>query len=112
MSETKKDESSLSDLLCGDSEVRQEFEKIMRSKHYTVMRDNFGEYIQAAVFHMWTGYCLASTGWANGDHVDYCELPIHWDELSDNEKEEWAQEAAQEYMNEVCSFCGEIVDDE
>ena len=52
-----------------------------------------------------------STGWANGDHVDYCDLPIHWEKLNDEEKEEWIQEAAEEYLHQCCDAFGEVVDD-
>jgi hypothetical protein len=52
-------ESNLNDLLGDEGEVRDAFEKIMRDKYFKVERDEIGEYMQAAVFHMWTGYCLA-----------------------------------------------------
>tara|TARA_R110000764_G_C10977434_1_gene379935 strand:- start:1173 stop:1358 length:186 start_codon:yes stop_codon:yes gene_type:complete len=55
---------------------------------------------------------MVSTGWANGEHVDYCELPCHWDNLTDSEKETWVDEAAHEYLLQVCSSCGEIVEDD
>lgn len=53
-----------------------------------------------------------STGWANGDHVDYYELPAHWENLSDQEKESWISEAAAEYLHETCEASGELVEDD
>ena len=53
-----------------------------------------------------------STGWANGDHVDYVDLPIHWDQLSDKGKEDWIHEAAGEYLHECCESFGELIEDE
>ena len=50
------------------------------------------------------------TGWANGDHVSYEELPIHWDSLTDKEKEDLVDEWAVSYMHEVVSCCGELVE--
>lgn len=41
-------------------ELREQFESIMVDKHYTILRNSDGEYDSAAVFHMWTGYCLSA----------------------------------------------------
>ncbi len=53
-----------------------------------------------------------STGWANGEHVDYQELPPDWDNLSHQEKENYIHACAGEYMHEVCSAHGELVGDD
>ena len=50
----------LTDLLSSEGELRNSFEKIMKSHSYKTDRNSDGEYIQASTFHMWTGYCLAS----------------------------------------------------
>ena len=51
----------LNALLCGEGENREDFEKKINSgiARYSLGRNEHGEYVQAAVFHMWTGYCLA-----------------------------------------------------
>lgn len=52
------------------------------------------------------------TGWANGEHVDYWELPPNWDKLSEDEKQTVLCEYGHEYMMECCSSYGELVEDE
>ena len=53
-----------------------------------------------------------STGWANGDHVDYEELPQFWDELSEEDKEGYLNTCATDYLNECCDSCAVLVDED
>lgn len=53
----------------------------------------------------------ASTGWANGDHVDYWELPDDWDTYSEEEKEKFLVECGDEYLHEMCEGFAEVVDE-
>lgn len=53
-----------------------------------------------------------STGWANGNHVEYLELPSHWENLNELEKEEYLNECATEYLHECCESFGEVVDED
>ena len=55
---------------------------------------------------------VVNTGWANGDHVDYIDLPIHWDSLSEEEKEEWLHDCAVEHLNNCCDTCAYLVEDD
>jgi hypothetical protein len=44
-------------------ELRQEFQDTilkLQGVKYPISRDENGEYCSPAVFHMWTGYCLAA----------------------------------------------------
>ena len=50
----------LSELLFCEGDLRDSFEKIMKNHNYKTDRNSDGEYTQASVFHMWTGYCLAN----------------------------------------------------
>lgn len=53
-----------------------------------------------------------STGWANGDHVEYIDLPHHWEALSNHGKENYLHSAATESLHDCCSAYGEVVEDE
>jgi len=53
-----------------------------------------------------------STGWANGDHVDYWDLPIHWDELDEEQKQITLHSYAEEYLHETCESYAEVAEDE
>ena len=55
---------------------------------------------------------VVSTGWANGDHVDYQELPDDWDEMSAEEQRNFIDDCARDYLFECCESYGEIVDEE
>jgi len=62
VSETKCSESDLNVLLCCEGETRKSFETYIESLtvvKYSLERNESGEYKQAAMFHMWTGYCIA-----------------------------------------------------
>ena len=52
----------VNNLVSSDGDIRDEFEEFMnqlRAVRYSLERDEHGEYRQAAVFHMWTGFCIA-----------------------------------------------------
>lgn len=52
----------LNKLLDDENEIRKSFEDFIKSLtavRYSLERNEHGEYKQAAVFHMWTGYCIA-----------------------------------------------------
>lgn len=53
-----------------------------------------------------------STGWANGDHVDYQELPENWDEFTEDEKQKFIDECATDYLHECCEAAGWLVEDD
>ena len=53
-----------------------------------------------------------STGWANCDHVDYCELPENWNGLSEEDRDKWLSAAAMEYLHECCDAFAEVVDED
>lgn len=55
-------DNDISALLACEGSNREEFEAFMnslRAVKYSLDRDEHGEYRQAAVFHMWTGFCIA-----------------------------------------------------
>jgi len=52
-----------------------------------------------------------TTGWADGQHVSHEELPAHWDEMSDKDKEEYLEESAQIYLDECCQGYAEVVEE-
>ena len=52
-----------------------------------------------------------STGWTNGDHEDYWELPDDWGTYSEEEKEKFLFECGQEYLHEKCEGGAEVVDE-
>lgn len=52
------------------------------------------------------------TGYVNGDHIDYCDTPDNWDNYTENEKERYMNDAANEYLHEVCQAYGEVVEEE
>ena len=43
-----------------------------------------------------------STGWANGDYNEEIELPDKWDEFTEEEKEEFLNESAMDFLHECC----------
>lgn len=53
-----------------------------------------------------------STGWANGEHIDYWDVPIGWDKMSKEEQENTLNEYAMEYLHETCGCHAELVEDE
>jgi hypothetical protein len=53
-----------------------------------------------------------STGWANGDHTDYWELPNGWDEMSEKEQEDFLAECGQDYLFECCEGYADVVEEE
>ena len=62
LKKTKDNESRLTDLLFSEGETRSEFESFINSLtavRYSLKRDKHGEYENAVVFHMWTGFCIA-----------------------------------------------------
>jgi len=52
------------------------------------------------------------TGWANGDHVDYWDLPENWDSLTDKEKEKHLDDCANDFLHECCDSFAELVDED
>ena len=52
--------SALHKILCEEGPLRERFEGEVKRRYYRTERDADGEYVQAAVFHMWTGYCIAT----------------------------------------------------
>ncbi len=50
------------------------------------------------------------TGWANGGHVDYCELPESWDEMTEEQQEEHLAMCAHDYLLECCSSEAQVVE--
>ncbi len=53
-----------------------------------------------------------STGWANGEHVEYIDLPHYWGCLSKHGKEHYLRSAAIGSLKGCCSAYGEVVEDE
>lgn len=53
-----------------------------------------------------------STGWANGDHVDYWELPLQWDDYDEAGKQKILDDFADEYLHDCCESFAELVDGE
>ncbi len=53
-----------------------------------------------------------STGWVNGDYVEYWELPENWDEFSGKEKDKHLNECAMASLHEVCDSYAEVVDED
>ena len=51
------------------------------------------------------------TGWANGDHVDYWELPDGWDDMSEKEQEETLNEYSLDYLYDCCEHYAEVVEE-
>ena len=54
--------NKLNDLLSYEGDDRAEFENYIRSLvavRYSLKRDEHNEYRSSAVFHMWTGFCIA-----------------------------------------------------
>lgn len=52
------------------------------------------------------------TGWANGTHTDYWDLPIGWESMDDSEKKDWINECAQDFLHEKCEAYAELVESE
>lgn len=51
-----------SELITDEGEIRKQFESYisnLRAVRYSLDRDEHKEYKQSAVFHMWTGFCIA-----------------------------------------------------
>ena len=68
------EEQDLTLLLCCESQNRKEFEdfiKGLKAVKYSLNRDEHKEYTQAAVFHMWTGFCIATKLNTPTKEVDY-----------------------------------------
>lgn len=49
----------LSDMIRSEGTMRHAFELEMKKYFYSTKRNADGEYEQAAVFHMWSGFCIA-----------------------------------------------------
>ena len=52
----------VNNFVSSEGDMRNEFERFMNQLtvvRYSLERDEHGEYRQAAVFHMWTGFCIA-----------------------------------------------------
>jgi hypothetical protein len=59
----KIDYDKLHNSLNNEADLRKEFEDFLNSLtavKYSLERNESGEYMQAAVFHMWTGWCMKS----------------------------------------------------
>jgi len=52
------------------------------------------------------------TGWANGEHVDYWDLPENWDKFTDKEKENYLDACANDFLHECCDSHAEVVEEE
>lgn len=55
---------------------------------------------------------VVNTGWASGDHVDYHELPINWDDFTEDEKQKHLDELATDELHETCEAYAKVVDEE
>jgi len=73
----KNTNTALNDWSCCESEeLRYEFESFLMAvtvARYSLERDEHDEYKQAAVFYMWTGFCIAQKttnqrGFENGEY--------------------------------------------
>ncbi len=53
-----------------------------------------------------------STGWANGDHIDYVELPENWDSFTEGEKQKFIDDSSVEFLHECCECSGWLVEDD
>jgi len=53
-----------------------------------------------------------STGWANGEHTDYWDLPDDWKGLSQEEKDQVLNDYAEEYLYEKCDSYAEVVEED
>lgn len=53
-----------------------------------------------------------SVGWTGSDYVDYVELPDNWGSLSEDEKKEFCNESAMNYLHEWCEVGAMVVDSE
>jgi hypothetical protein len=52
------------------------------------------------------------TGFAGCRHVDFQDLPDDWEELSAEEREEYLDEAATDFRNNVINYGASVVDDD
>ena len=52
-----------------------------------------------------------STGWANGDHNDEVALPACWDNMKEDDQNEYLNECATDLLYNTCE-CSAWVEDE
>lgn len=50
------------------------------------------------------------TGWANGTHTDYWDLPDCWESMNDEEKQKFINECAEDFLHETCECYAELVE--
>ena len=52
------------------------------------------------------------TGYVGGEHVDYMYLPENWDDMSEQEKNNYLNQIGEAFLHECCEFHAELVDDD